>query len=329
MITKTLDRLKSISSWHFVWISIVFSELITLFLNFLQGHIWWGRVSRETLIIGAVDAMVVPLIVAPVVIYFVKRITELNDLNKQLQEANRRLQEIDTIKTDFVSAVSHELRTPLTTIKASVELMIMKPDMPGQKRAKLMNAINIETDRLTRLVSDILDLSRIEDGSLKWRVEEVSLEDVVLNSIASMGPLFENKGLHLTTAFSRPLPAMMGDGDHLVLVVTNILSNAVKFTSAGGSVHVSVRAEPSPRAQIVVEISDTGMGIPGGDLELIFEKFRRSGDQLTRAIEGTGLGLAIARQIVEHYGGRICAANRQGQGSVFTFTLPLNEKETF
>jgi signal transduction histidine kinase len=137
-----------------------------------------------------------------------------------------------------------------------------------------------------------------------------------------MGSLFENKGLRLTTAFGAPLPPVCGDPDRLVQVVTNILSNAVKFTRTGGAVHVSARQEPAPGSRLVVEITDTGMGIPSADLELIFEKFQRSGDQLTSTIEGTGLGLAIARQIVDHHGGRLWATSTCGKGSTFTFTLP-------
>jgi signal transduction histidine kinase len=139
----------------------------------------------------------------------------------------------------------------------------------------------------------------------------------------NMGPLYEDKGLRLTTAFNAPLAPLSGDYDRLLQVVTNILSNSIKFTPRGGAVHVAVRQVTGPRAQIVVEISDTGMGIAAGDLELIFEKFRRSDDQLASAIEGTGLGLAIARQIVEHHGGRIWAESTPGSGSVFTVTLPL------
>jgi PAS domain S-box-containing protein len=241
----------------------------------------------------------------------------------QLKEANQKLQAMDKMKSDFISVVSHELRTPLTTIKAFVELIIMKPGMPEQQKKKLMSTINTETDRLTRLISDLLDLARIESGSLKWRVDAVSIDDLVRDVITGMGLFFENKGLQVTTTFGSPLPGISADRDRLVQVVTNLLFNAVKFTPPGGSIRVAVYQEPAPVPQIVVEISDTGMGIPARDLELIFEKFQRSGDELTATIEGTGLGLAIARQIVEYHGGRIWAASTHGKGSVFTFTLPL------
>jgi len=323
MITTTIDKLKRVSPWHFVWISIVASELITAVLSTVQGYLYWGKVPTETLIIGAVDALVVPLIVATIVVYFVKHTTELHQANEQLQEANRKLQAIDKMKTDFVSVVSHELRTPLTTIKAFVELIMMKPRMPAQRKDKLLKTINNETDRLTRLITDLLDLAKIEDASLQWRFEEVSIKDVIVDSIGSMGPLFESKGCRLTTEFTVPLPNLFGDRDRIVQVVTNILSNAVKFTLPGGSIHIAVREELLPEAQIIVEISDTGMGISAEDIELIFEKFHRSGDQLTATIEGTGLGLAIARQIVEYHGGRIWATSELGKGSTFCFTLPL------
>lgn len=323
MTKKILDRLKHISPWHFIWISIVCSEVITLLLSIVQERVLWGGVSKEILIVGAVDAMVVPLIVASVVIYFIKHTARLEALNDQLQEANRKLQEIDKMKTDFISVASHELRTPVTTIKAFAELLVMRPDMPEQRKGRLVGSINSEADHLTRLTNDLLDLARIETGSMQWREEPVSIEDVINRSLAGMEPLLEGKGLRITTAFRQPLALFYGDRDRLVQVVTNLLSNAAKFTPGGGTITVAARQESAPAAQIVVEVSDTGRGIAAKDLELIFEKFQRSGDQLTSMIEGTGLGLAIARQIVEYHGGRIWATSTHGKGSMFIFTLPL------
>ncbi len=327
MISKTLEKLNSINPWHFVWISIVASELITFALSTVQGRVWWGTVSRETLIIGTVDALVVPLIVASVVIFFVRRTVELQRANRRLEEANRKLQELDRLKSDLVSMVSHEFRTPLTTIKALVELLVMKPGMTDPQRARHLGTINAETDRLARMVSDVLDMERIEAGSMTWRTGEVRIEDVVQSSLACMEPLFEGKGLRVTTDFNPGLPVLSGDSDRLVQVVTNILSNAVKFTPTGGAVHIAVRGEPAPQSRVVVEISDTGIGIPAGDLDLIFDKFHRASGRLADAVEGTGLGLSIARQIIESHGGRIWAASSPGKGSTFTFFLPLNGKQ--
>lgn len=245
---------------------------------------------------------------------------EREQLIAQLQEANEKLQMLDKMKTNFISTVSHELRTPLTTIKAFVELLLLKQGMPDDRKVKLMNTVNVETDRLARLITDLLDLSRIEAGSMKWQFAPLSMADVIQSVIESMGVLFENKGLRVTVEFAPDLPPVNGDRDRLVQVVTNILSNAVKFTPRGGSIRVLLHTE---MAQLVVAIADSGIGIPPGHIDLIFEKFHRSDDTLTAATEGTGLGLAITRQIIEYHGGSIWAVSTQGKGSTFTFTLPL------
>lgn len=326
MNERILEKLKRLNPWHFVWISILFSEVITLGLSTLQGRLWWGAVSRQTLLIGAVDAMVVPLIVASFVVYFVKYLTELRQMNEQLQEANRKLLAFDRMKTDFVSVVSHELRTPITTIKAFTELLILKQGMPAQRKARIMNTIKDETDRLTRLIADLLDLARIESGGMQWRRDPLLLGNVIPDALSVMGPLFEDKKLHVRSVVEPDLPAVTGDRDRLMQVLINILSNAVKFTPEHGKIEIIVRRESAPERRVLVEISDTGAGIAPEDLGLIFEKFQSAGSRLTSSVQGTGLGLAIARQIIEHHGGRIWAESIHGTGSTFSFTLPLDAR---
>ncbi len=246
--------------------------------------------------------------------------------NRGLEEANRKLKELDQVKSDFISVVSHELRTPLTSIKAFAELILMKPKMDPAKRNKLLNIINSETDRLSRLINDILDLTKIEAGKLSWHITKVSLADIVQTSVAGIQSLADNKSLLVKIKVPDSLPPFFGDRDRLIQVLANILSNSIKFTPSGGKIEIAARHEESPRSQLVVTVSDTGVGIPAGDLELIFEKFRRSGDVLTNDIQGTGLGLAITRQIVEYHGGAVWAESTMGQGSTFTFTLPLTKE---
>jgi signal transduction histidine kinase len=201
----------------------------------------------------------------------------------------------------------------------------MKPRIPIEKKTKLLSIINNESDRLARLVSDILDLTKIEAGKLSWHITKLSIEDVIQTSVSGIHSLADNKSIVITTSTEHSLPKLYGDKDRLVQVITNILSNAIKFTPQGGRIRIDAHHELSPRPQILVSITDTGVGIPAEDIDLIFEKFRRSGDVLTNRTEGTGLGLAISRQIVQYHGGAIWAASTIGQGSSFTLTLPLNK----
>jgi signal transduction histidine kinase len=245
--------------------------------------------------------------------------------NRELELANKKLKELDQLKSDFISVVSHELRTPLTSIKAFTELIIMKPRMAGEMRNRLLSIINNETDRLARLINDILDLTKIEAGKLSWHVTRVSLSEIIQNSVNSMQSLADNKSLSVIMDVPTSLPKLYGDRDRLIQVITNILSNAVKFTHDGGAISINAFTEDVPRHQIIVKVSDTGVGIPSRDFDVIFEKFRRSGDVLTTHAEGTGLGLAITKQIVEYHGGRIWAESAPGKGSTFSFTLPLDK----
>ena len=198
--------------------------------------------------------------------------------------------------------------------------------MQPEKRNKLLNIINGETDRLSRLINDILDLTKIEAGKLSWHITKVSLDDIIQTSVAGIQSLADNKSILIRVCLPEFLPPFLGDRDRLIQVITNILSNSIKFTPQGGKIDITARHEQAPKSQFVVTVTDTGIGIPPNDLGLIFEKFRRSGDILTNNIQGTGLGLAISRQIVEYHGGAVWAESIQGEGSTFTFTLPLTKE---
>jgi signal transduction histidine kinase len=244
--------------------------------------------------------------------------------NRELEGANLKLKELDQVKSDFISVVSHELRTPLTSIKAFTELILMKPRMASEKKSRLLNIVNRETDRLARLINDILDLTKIEAGKLSWNIVRLTMDDVIQTSVSGIQSLADNKSQTIITSMKTPVPPFLGDKDRLVQVMTNILSNSIKFTPLGGRILINAYHETTPLSRIVVSVSDTGVGIPECELNLVFEKFHRSGDVLTNNAEGTGLGLAITRQIVEYHGGTIRAESTPGQGSTFIFTLPLD-----
>jgi PAS domain S-box-containing protein len=254
-----------------------------------------------------------------------RRLTEerLRNYSQELREANRKLEALDRLKSEFVSTVSHELRTPLTSIKANVELILMKPNLLQDKKQRLLMTINSEADRLGRLINDLLDLSKIEAGTVQLRREQVSMNEILRFSLDIMLPLLQNKRLELQTSIADALPAVSGDRDRLVQVMNNLLSNAIKFTPPGGSIAVSAWQE---RSRIFVSVRDTGVGIPAEDIDSIFDKFHRSGDQVMKQTEGTGLGLTIARQIVEYHGGSIRVASTYGAGTTMTFNLPVSEK---
>lgn len=245
----------------------------------------------------------------------------LRKYSDELREVNKKLAALDRLKSDFVSTVSHELRTPLTSIKANVEIMLIKPALREDKKQRLLTTINDESDRLTRLINDLLDLSRIEAGLGHWRRDAVAIDTVLRTALEAIHPLINKQGIVLKTEIERSLPTIVGDRDRLIQVMNNLLSNAVKFTPRDGVITVTAQQNGQ---QVVISVADTGAGIPAQDLEAIFDKFHRSSDQVMSQAEGTGLGLTIARQIVEHHGGSIRAQSRYGAGTTMTVTMPVS-----
>ncbi len=242
--------------------------------------------------------------------------------------------EVDRMKTDFISTVSHELRTPLTSvlgfasiIKEKLELglfpLIESEDRKIQRSiTQVLSNINIiisEAERLTSLINDVLDVAKMEAGKLEWHMQSTSIEEIIERAIAATSSLFQGKGLELHKALDPELPQVMGDGDRLIQVMINLISNAVKFTEQG---HVTCLAKVH-NGEMVVSVVDSGMGIALGDQPKVFERFKQVGDTLTDKPKGTGLGLPICKQIIEHHGGRIWVESEQGLGSTFSFTLPL------
>lgn len=238
----------------------------------------------------------------------------------ELEEANRRLQEMDRLKSDFVSTVSHELRTPLTSIRSLSESLLAARDMSRDRQEQLLAIITQESQRLSRMINQLLDLSRIEAGEMEWRLENLELADVVAHAVQANRSLFDEKGIALVVATADGRPQVLADRDKIIQVLTNLLSNAAKFTPAGGRVEVRAFRED---ARAVVEVEDTGVGIPLDQIDTIFEKFRQVGDTLTAKPEGAGLGLPISREIVLAHGGSLIARSAPTAGSCFRMTLPL------
>lgn len=256
---------------------------------------------------------------------------QLGEYTRSLKNAYEELKELDQMKDNFLSTVSHELRTPLTSIKGFAEILLSYEEEDKETQREFLTIINDESDRLTRLIDDFLDLARIEAGQQRWENTELAIPEVVEMAINATHALFAQKELKKDVDLEADLPPTWGDKDRLVQVVTNLLSNAIKFTPEGGEIKVKAQVLKGSKAEGVsdmlrVSVSDTGIGIAPDEREKVFEKFTQVGDTLTDKPKGTGLGLSIAKEIVEHYGGRIWVESELSKGSTFYFTLPVVEK---
>ncbi len=247
------------------------------------------------------------------------------DEASQVRALNRRLEDLDRQKDDFVSSVSHELRTPLTSIRAFAELMRDDPQMEPEQRQQFLGLVVSETERLSRLVNQVLDMAKIESGHAEWRHEPVDLRELVARAVQTTAEAFRERGALVEVVQPDTLPPLHGDGDRLLQVLLNLLSNAAKFVPAGRG-RVLVTLTTDGRA-VRVEVQDNGPGVPPAQQQLVFEKFRQGGEATNRP-QGTGLGLPISRQIVEHHGGRMWLRSAPGQGACFGFELPLSATAT-
>lgn len=259
----------------------------------------------------------------------------------ELEQANRRLQELDAMKSALLSSVSHEMRTPLTSILGFAKLIardIRQRLLPrlaqedqgkepggGEAASRILGNLEIiqhEGQRLTRMVNDFLDLAKIESGKVVWNDREVRLDEVCRRALDAATALGEARpGVELRAEIDREMPALFMDPDRLEQIILNLLGNAFKFTEAG-SVRLSAFCEPS--GPVVIEVSDTGPGIPPDELHRVFDKFHQvQATSLRGKTPGSGLGLAICKQIVEHYGGTIGVTSPPGHGATFRVSLPV------
>ncbi len=236
----------------------------------------------------------------------------------------RRLQQI---RTEFIDNLSHELRTPLTTVSLLAETLTREADAAGDaipaKMRDRIGKIEVETGHLVQMVSELLDLSRIESGGTIQAVDLVDLGRIATESTERLRLFADRQGVALRVETARHVPAVLGDAARLAQVYVNLLHNAVKFSPDGGDVTVSVDVDGS---RVVSAVADHGVGIPRAAQARIFERFYKVDRARVRGeTGGTGLGLAIARHIIEQHGGTIWVESVEGAGSIFRFTLPVAE----
>ena len=241
------------------------------------------------------------------------------------------LRRLENIRKDFVANVSHELRTPLTSIKGYIEALLDgAKDDPGTS-TKFLEIILKQSDRLNLILEDLLQLSKIESGQILFKREPLQIQRVIERTLAMIKPLADKKGHRLLTFVAQDLPALLGDEDRLMQVLSNLLDNAVKYTPGNGTITVAAHpvADDLERPTIVtaveLSVTDTGLGIPEQDRPRVFERFYRVDKARSREMGGTGLGLAIVKHIVEGLGGRVWVEANAPTGSRFVVRLPIQQ----
>jgi len=236
----------------------------------------------------------------------------LRDITKEAQ--------VDQMKSEFVSIVSHELRTPMTAIKGYVDLMMLgSAGAVTEMQRNFLGIIKTNADRLSEMVDELLDLSRIEAGKAQLNFQATSMRRTILEVSALLQKSFDDRNLHLRLDLPNQLPDVLADPGRLSQIMTNLLSNALKYTLEG-SVHVTARVVSD---NVQVDVTDTGVGMTEADLGKLFTRFFRASSTRDRKTPGTGLGLAITRSLVEMHGGHIWATSAIDQGSTFSFTIPI------
>ena len=255
---------------------------------------------------------------------------KVQERTAELQAINARLTENDRLKSEFLSNVSHELRSPLAAISSAAKIIDKYGDRSKKSGAKFSEVIMNEADRLGRLINDLLDLAKIEAGRVEWNFEPIrDPVDLVAHVVTTFKPLATESNVDLVLDSPASLPSLHGDRDRLIQVLTNLLSNAMKFTPAGGRITVGAQYEAVRGKECVrFVVQDTGPGIPPEELEKVFDRFHqvKVKKTATNKPKGTGLGLAICREVVSHHGGEIWAEGPPEGGARMVFYIPIGER---
>jgi signal transduction histidine kinase len=250
-----------------------------------------------------------------------KKSLELEKATSELKDANQILQHTDKLKDDFLTTVAHEIRTPLTSIRALSEIVYDNPDMEIEERKHFLGTVVKESDRLGRLINQVLDLEKYESGKQKLNKEKIDIQDVVKDSIDALFQQANEKGIKIVFIPDHFAPKFEADKDKLIQVVVNLLSNAIKFCEAQkGEITIATHYV---EGCIYTSIKDNGLGIDQKFQRLIFDKFFQAEDQTLKKPKGSGLGLAISQKIIELHNGQIWLESQVGKGSKFTFMISV------
>jgi Na+/proline symporter/signal transduction histidine kinase len=246
---------------------------------------------------------------------------ELEKATTELKRANERLTELDKLKDDFISTVTHELKTPLTSVRSLTEILHDNPALDLDQRNKFLSIIVKETERLSRLITQVLDFQKIEAGISDSEFKDIDINQIITDSLAASAQLLRAKHIHMEKDLGHSINVVRGDRDQLMQVMMNLISNAIKFCDQQqGKIRIGLTTDSG---LLRVDIADNGTGIHKKDQDIIFDKFRQAKTASKGRPAGTGLGLTITKQIVEFHRGRIWVESQPGRGTTFSFTLPL------
>jgi signal transduction histidine kinase len=248
--------------------------------------------------------------------------SKVSERTAELQATAERLTEFDRLKSEFLGNVSHELRTPIAAISSAAKIIQRYSDRDVNSAKRFSKVIIEESERLTRLINDLLDLSKIESGVGEWQLKPIAQPLEMLEHVmATFRPLYQESGIELDMTTDAELPVIFGDRDRLIQVFANLLSNSLKFTPRGGRVHMEARVAPYGEATALrVTVSDTGPGIAEDEREVVFERFRQGGGGAKP--RGTGLGLAICREVMRYHAGAIWAEGPPEGGTRMVVVIP-------
>ncbi len=250
-----------------------------------------------------------------------RKSVELEHTTRQLKDANEKLKELDRLKADFITTITHELRTPITSIKALSKIMLETPGLPEEQRNEFLHIVASESERLTRLINQVLNLERIQAESKNWKLVPIDFAEVVKQAYTGLKPLMKGQGISHRLQVEKGPIEIIGHRDRLTQVIVNLMSNAIKFCDREkGSILVRLRTS-GPAARL--EVEDNGQGISEIDSRIIFEKFTQVSDEVRGKPKGSGLGLFITKAIVEQHQGRIGVESEEGKGTVFLVEIPL------
>lgn len=318
-ITQTMAKVRNLFIYSAI-VSTIFSTIVVYFLSkYVTGPLQEINRIAKQLACGKLTQRVK-----------IKQDDEIGDLAVSFNDMADQIEKQEKMRRDFVADVSHELRSPLTNIQGFIEALMDGKDKTLEDRARYLGILHMETLRLTRLVNELLDLSKLEAGRQPLDRRPVDILDVINSSLSKAEPAAQDKNVSLALEISggqgRQQPMVLATHDRLEQVMTNLLDNAVRYSPAGSSVTVTV-AVTEPNDTVDVTVADHGKGIPPEEIPLIWERFYKVDKARSRDTGGTGLGLAIVRKIIESLGGQVRVTSEAGKGTAIGFSLPVYKPE--